>query len=254
MKILSVAKNILNAKNDPFGFIIDSLIKLVVNLIIPIPLAGDVIAKFKGPVLGFLASIVMLTLMLFVTFITIFSTIFLSPTGFFKYVSASIGDGLSGINDEFIQATIPSQNPFGGSGMSYTSVTAGFMDPAYFLQFGTNHTGIDIIPNSNYYQNSSSYKENHKVIIYATHSGKANTYTDSEGGETVEILNDNEDLKTKYIHFKDIYVSSGNKVQAGTALGEMGGTGFATGEHLHYELQIKDSSVWKLVNPLSYIK
>ena len=54
--------------------------------------------------------------------------------------------------------------------------------------------------------------------------------------------------------FKDIFINSNSKVQAGTALGEMGSTGVATGEHLHYEIQIKDSSVWKLVNPLSYIK
>ena len=253
MKALSVARNLRHAKNDPFGFIVDSLIKKVVNLIIPIPLAGDVVAKFKGPILGFIASIVMLTIMLFVTFIAIFSTIFLSPTGFFKYVSASVGDNLNGINEEFVQSTIPSQNPFGGSGMSYTSVTAGFMDPSYFLQFGKNHTGIDLIPNSTYYAQSNSYKENHKVIIYATHSGTASTYTDSEGGETVDILNDNGDLKTKYIHFKDIFINSNSKVQAGTALGEMGSTGVATGEHLHYEIQIKDSSVWKLVNPLNYI-
>ena len=254
MKALSVARNLRHAKNDPFGFIVDSLIKIVVNLIIPIPLAGDVVAKFKGPILGFIASIVMLTIMLFVTFIAIFSTIFLSPTGFFKYVSATVGENLNGINEEFAESTVPSQNPFGGSGMSYTSVTAGFMDPSYFLQFGKNHTGIDLIPNSTYYAQSNSYKENHKVIIYATHSGTASTYTDSEGGETVDILNDNGDLKTKYIHFKDIFINSNSKVQAGTALGEMGSTGVATGEHLHYEIQIKDSSVWKLVNPLSYIK
>ena len=91
------------------------------------------------------------------------------------------------------------------------------------------------------------------MIIYATHSGTVSTYVDSEGVKTVEIINDNGDLKTKYIHFKEIYVNSG-KIQTGTPLGEMGGTGFATGEHLHYEIQIKDSNVWKLVNPLSYIK
>ena len=69
MKILTAVKNIRDVKNDPFGFIIDSLIKIIVNAVIPIPLSGDVIARFKGPVLGFLASMVILTVMLFVTFI-----------------------------------------------------------------------------------------------------------------------------------------------------------------------------------------
>ena len=254
MKVITLAKNLRSAKNNTIGFIVDSLIKVVVNMFIPIPLAGDVIAKLKGPILGFMASLVILTIMLFVTLISVFSTIFLTPTGFFQYIYANGNDGLDGVNEEFIQATIPSQNPFGGSGMSYTSVTAGFMDPAYFIQFGKQHTGIDMVPNSTYYDQSNSYKETKRVIIFSTHSGIATTYTDGEGGKTVEILNDSGDLKTKYIHFKNMYVGSGSEIPAGTPLGEMGGTGKATGEHLHYEIQIKDSGVWKLVNPLSYIK
>lgn len=250
MKVISVARNLRSAKNNPFGFILDSLIKIIVNLVIPIPLAGEVVAKFKGPILGFLASIVILTIMLFVTLTSVFSTIFLTPTGFFQFIYRS---GSDGVNEEFIQASVPSQNPFGGSGMSYTSVTAGFMDPLYFIQFGKQHTGIDLVPSSTYYDQSSSYKETRRVIIFATHSGIASTYTDAEGGKTVEILNDDGDVKTKYIHFKNIYVSPG-EVSAGTSLGEMGGTGRATGEHLHYEIQIKDNGTWKLVNPLSYIQ
>ena len=251
MKVISVARNLRSAKNNPFGFIVDSLIKVIVNLVIPIPLAGDVVAKLKGPILGFLASLVILTVMLFVTLVSVFSTVFLTPTGFFQYIYANINNG--GVNDEFIQTSVPSQNPFGGSGMSYTAVTAGFMDPAYFIQFGKQHTGIDMVPNSTYYEQSNSYKETGKVIIFATHSGIASTYTDGEGGKTVEILNNTGDVRTKYIHFKNIYIGSG-ELQAGTPLGEMGGTGKATGEHLHYEIQIKDNGTWKLVNPLSYIQ
>ena len=254
MKILTAVKNIRDVKNDPFGFIIDSLIKIIVNAVIPIPLSGDVIARFKGPVLGFLASMVILTVMLIVTFIGIFSTIFLSPTGFFQFVTSSLVGSAPSTNEGFTQSAIPSQNPFGGQGMSYTSVTAGFMDPAYLLQFGKNHSGIDLVPNAAYYANSATYKQNKKIIVYATHSGTAAFYIDEEGGETVEILNDSGDLKTKYIHFKDEYVKTGDKIKAGAPLGEMGGTGFATGEHLHYEIQIKDGNKWLLVNPLSYIK
>ena len=255
MKILTAAKNLRAVTNDPFGFIVYTLIKVVVNLVIPVPLAGDVVARFKGPVLGFLASMVILGIMLFVTFITIFVSIFLSPTGFFQFVTSSlVGSALNTQNAEFVQSAIPSQNPFGGAGMSYTSITAGFMDPAYFLQFGKAHTGIDMVPNSTYYANSEVYKQEHKVIIFATHSGTVTFYVDSEGGETVEILSDTGDLKTKYIHFKEVSVKTGDTVEAGTPLGVMGETGFATGEHLHYEIQIKDNNNWKPVNPLIYIQ
>lgn len=252
MKILTAAKNLRAVTNDPFGFIVDTLIKVVVNLVIPIPLAGDIVAKFKGPVVGFLASMIILGVMLFVTLITIFVSIFLSPTGFFQFLTASVVQ--TALNNEFTQTVVPAQNPFGGVGMSYTSITAGFMDPAYLLQFGKNHTGIDMVPNSTYYANSESYQQNKKVIIYATHTGTAKFYIDSDGGETVEVLSSDGNLKTIFIHFKDVYVNTGDPIQAGTALGEMGGTGFATGEHLHYEIQIKEGNNWRPVNPLTYIK
>ncbi len=255
MKILTAAKNLHSLINDPFGFIVDTLIKVLVNLVIPIPLAGDVVAKFKGPVLGFLASMVILGIMLFVILITIFISIFLSPTGFFQFLTSSVAQSaLTALNNEFIQTTVPAQNPFGGQGMSYTSITAGFMDSGYFLQFGKAHTGIDLVPNQAYYTNSKTYEQNKKIVIFATHTGKTTFYVDENGGETVEVLNSTGDLKTIYIHFKDVYVKSGDPIQAGTLLGEMGETGHATGEHLHYEIRIKDNNTWKTVDPLIYIK
>lgn len=255
MKILTAAKNLHSLTNDPFGFIVDTLIKVLVNLVIPVPLTGDIVAKFKGPVLGFLASMVILGIMLFVTLITIFVSIFLSPTGFFQFITNSLVESALNVqNAEFVQSAIPSQNPFGGAGMSYTSITAGFMDPAYLLQFGKNHTGMDIVPNSTYYANNQTYQQNKKVIIYATHTGTAKFYIDNEGGETIEILNNDGDLKTIYIHFKNVNVKTGDAIQAGMPLGEMGDSGFATGEHLHYEIQIKEGNNWRPVNPSTYIK
>ena len=94
-------------------------------------------------------------------------SIFLSPAAFFQFITNSPADAALNIqNAEFIQSAIPSQNPFGGAGMSYTSVTAGFMDPAYFLKFGRIHTGMDIVPNSTYYANNRIYQQNKKVQQY----------------------------------------------------------------------------------------
>lgn len=255
MKLLTTLNTLRAISSNPFDFISDVVIKIVVGLVIPVPLAGDMVSRLKKPILATLAGLLILAVMMFVTMITILISVFLTPSGFLELLTASLaGNTLITSGEGFIQATIPSQNPFGGAGMIYTAVTAGYLDPGYFLQFGKPHTGIDLVPSKSYYENSNVYEQNKKVVIFATHTGTATYYTDENGGKTVEVLNDTQDLKTVYIHFKDVYVRTGDTIQAGTALGQMGGTGFATGEHLHYEIRVRNGSEWATVNPLSYIK
>lgn len=255
MKLLKGVRNLHEFRADPVGFIVDTVGRIGVNLILPIPLAGNVVKYLRGPVLGCVASGVILGVMFLVIVTTILVSIFLVPSGFFQQITSSlVPSQTENVNEGFIQSTVPSQNPLGGTGMAYTAITAGFMDPAYFLNFGRNHTGIDLIPNEEFYKSSKTYTETKKIIVYATHTGKAVSYTDSNGGETVEVTNNDASLKTVYIHFKEIYVSTGENISAGTPLGEMGKSGFATGEHLHYEIRIKDSNNWIPVNPLTYIK
>lgn len=55
---------------------------------------------------------------------------------------------------------------------------------------------------------------------------------------------------TLYAHCSQITVSSGETVQAGGKLGEVGETGMATGPHLHFELQ-KDGIY---LNPVYYVE
>ena len=56
-------------------------------------------------------------------------------------------------------------------------------------------------------------------------------------------------LQTLYAHMSDIYVSQGQNVTQGTALGRMGCTGLCTGTHLHFE--VKRNGVNQ--NPLAYL-
>lgn len=251
MKLLRHIGNLQEFKNDPLGFIVDTLITIVVNLIIPIPLAGRVVAEFRGPVLGCLASLIVMGLFLLFTIGTLLISLLLIPSGFFQRITlpASISS-----EEGFTQTSVPSRNPLGGSGMSNTSITAGFMDLGYFLQFGRNHTGIDLVPNDTYFKESKIYKETNKVLVLATHTGTALIYIDKNGGETVEVTNNDSSLKTIYIHFKTVYVKTGDTIKAGQPLGEMGKTGFATGEHVHYEVRVKAGSSWLAVNPINYIK
>lgn len=51
------------------------------------------------------------------------------------------------------------------------------------------------------------------------------------------VIVENGDYQTYYAHLSKIPVSAGQKVQAGSVIGESGNTGNSTGPHLHYEIR-----------------
>lgn len=255
MKFLKHVQKVRTFKNDPLGFIADTIVKIVVNLIIPLPLVGDAALQFKTPILGCIGSLIVLGIFLFVVIGTIIISPFLATESYLQNVIATFTSSSEIPSDDtFTQTTMPMQIPLGGHSFEFASITAGFMDPGYFLTFGAIHTGIDLVPNERYFANSEPYKQTKKVIVYATHSGTVNYYVDPYGSETVEDTTPDGSLKTIYMHMKDVYVTTGAKVQAGSPLGEMGSTGRSTAEHVHYEIRIKSGNGWLSVNPLPYIK
>jgi murein DD-endopeptidase MepM/ murein hydrolase activator NlpD len=56
-------------------------------------------------------------------------------------------------------------------------------------------------------------------------------------------------IVTVYAHMKKVYVSSGQIVDQGEAIGQMGQTGRSTGIHLHFEVQVNGVQV----DPLGYL-
>ena len=52
---------------------------------------------------------------------------------------------------------------------------------------------------------------------------------------------------TWYAHLSSITVSRGASVVAGTRIGSVGSTGYATGPHLHFELRVRGAAI----DPLS---
>ena len=73
--------------------------------------------------------------------------------------------------------------------------------------------------------------------IYAVLSGKASTYySDSGYGNCVLIEHEN-GYYTLYAHCESIIATEGEIVQAGQQIATVGGSGYATGYHLHFELR-----------------
>lgn len=64
------------------------------------------------------------------------------------------------------------------------------------------------------------------------------------------IIDHGNGVSTLYAHLRDIYVSNGDYVSSGQAIGEVGSTGTSTGAHLHYEVRVYGSTV----DPRSYLK
>ncbi|OGK59337.1 hypothetical protein A3I56_02500 [Candidatus Roizmanbacteria bacterium RIFCSPLOWO2_02_FULL_43_10] len=247
--------NLHALKNDPLGFILDTIITIVVNLVIPIPLAGELISSLRGPVLGCLVSILLLGIFMLVTIGTIILSPFIVSSSFLEQITSSlVVPSNIAADDSFIETSIPVQNPLGGAGMSYTSITAYFLDTNYLLQFGRIHTGVDLVPNDTYFKNSKTYKETNQVVIFSTINGSVSHFIDEYGGETVEVTNSESTLKAIFVHFSKVFVNSGANIKAGTPIGIMGKTGFATGEHLHYEIRIKSGNSWGITDPLQYIQ
>jgi murein DD-endopeptidase MepM/ murein hydrolase activator NlpD len=77
-----------------------------------------------------------------------------------------------------------------------------------------------------------------------TKSGWYNGY-----GYLVEISHDN-GIVTRYGHHKSLYVTTGQSVAQGQALGICGTTGISTGTHLHFEVRVNGATK----NPLEYIR
>jgi murein DD-endopeptidase MepM/ murein hydrolase activator NlpD len=67
-------------------------------------------------------------------------------------------------------------------------------------------------------------------------------------GLYIEIDHEN-GTSTVYGHMNAVYVETGDKVNQGDTIGEIGSTGMSTGPHVHFMLKIGDGTV----NPLDYL-
>lgn len=100
----------------------------------------------------------------------------------------------------------------------------------------SDHTGLDI---------AASTGTPIKVVASGTV-----TFASEKGsyGNVVKVNHGN-GIETWYAHTSKMYVSEGEKVEAGSVIAAVGSTGNSTGPHLHFELRINGQHV----NPQKYL-
>ncbi|MFH1766601.1 MAG: M23 family metallopeptidase [Patescibacteria group bacterium] len=139
-------------------------------------------------------------------------------------------------------ASAPSQPSSGSSSAVQPSPGTGTMvwpsDLRAITQyFGWSHTGLDV----DCHYTNNNYAADDGIVQY---SGWKNGY-----GYVVEINHGN-GIVTRYGHHASLYVSAGQQVTSGQAIGLCGTTGRSTGTHLHFEVIVNGS----YKNPLGYIR
>ncbi len=91
---------------------------------------------------------------------------------------------------------------------------------------GQNHKGLDIGASKG-------------TTIVASHEGEV-IYADVLESYGKCVVIENENLKTVYAHCSDILVKKGEIVERGKPIAEVGMTGSATGNHLHFEVRYNE--------------
>ena len=126
-------------------------------------------------------------------------------------------------------------------------LTVNFIDPLEEIKI-SSHFGFRISPITNKYSLHTGLDmaspQNSK--IFAVYDGivEKAEYNDVRGYYV--IIRHSDSLKTTYNHCNKLLVKENEKVKQGETIALVGATGYATGNHLHFEVLLND----KYINPL----
>lgn len=137
------------------------------------------------------------------------------------------GDGSRYVGGKFIW---PSRN-------SYTITSPYSMRVHPTLGVYKQHTGIDI---------GASYGTD--VLAAASGTVIISGWNNAWGNYIV--INHGGGVTTLYAHNSSLLVSKGQSVYTGQVIAKVGSTGYSTGPHIHFEVQVNGSPV----NPMSYLQ
>lgn len=122
----------------------------------------------------------------------------------------------------------------GGGNFIWPTTTSGISQ--YFAWY---HPGIDM-----------SNRAAPAVVAASPGTVVVAGWPDNYGYGNRVVIDHGNGYRTLYAHLSNIYVSVGQTVSQGQAIGQMGSTGRSTGTHLHFEIHYKDIAV----NPLAILK
>ena len=140
------------------------------------------------------------------------------------------------------------------TGVSYTS-SSGFRNPLDIPIVVTSPFGMRYHPVLGYMKGHSGtdMAADCGTIIRAVASGYVSAVSaDVSAGNYVDVnhgIVGGNSVITEYLHMQAQYVSPGQYVNAGDALGEVGSTGYATGCHLHFGVRENGN----YVEPMDYL-
>ena len=140
------------------------------------------------------------------------------------------------------------------SGVTYTS-SSGFRSPLDIPIVVTSPFGMRYHPVLGIMKGHSGtdMAADCGTVIRAVASGYVNAVSaDVSAGNYVDVnhgMVGGNSVITEYLHMQAQYVSPGQYVNAGDALGEVGSTGYATGCHLHFGVRENGS----YVEPMDYL-
>ncbi len=137
-----------------------------------------------------------------------------------------------------------------GNGMlswpTWTTYITSYYGNRYHPVYGTYrfHSGIDIGAGFG----DTVMAAGSGTVIYVEEPCPGSNYGGSGYGNYV-IIDHGNGISTLYGHMRDVYVSNGEYVSCGQAIGEVGSTGTSTGAHLHFEVRVNGSTT----DPLGYL-
>jgi murein DD-endopeptidase MepM/ murein hydrolase activator NlpD len=139
-------------------------------------------------------------------------------------------------------------NPYVGGEMTWPVPGYTMITSRYGWRWGNSdfHTGMDI-------SGSGVYGKD----IVAANAGKVafvnTSYVANRGYGIYLIIDHGGRTSTLYGHCSKIVVKTGDVVQKGQKIAEVGSTGWSTGPHLHFEVRTNDGTTTKHVNPEPYL-
>lgn len=154
-----------------------------------------------------------------------------------------------------VQTTAPSGSSvtpsYSVSGFSWPVPGHYYISSGYGWRWGSLHAGIDIAGGG--IQGASACASKSGTVIgvssSCTHNYRKSGNCCGNGYGNYVLVSHPDGTSTMYAHLQSVYVSVGDSVSGGQALGAVGCTGFSTGFHLHYEIRVNG----KTVDPQQYL-